>query len=79
MSEETENSLEVVIWYYNIGQSKTSYTKKEVVNVYLDQNVETKVEKISSYVLILNAQEESILLPLQSILLSKKVQSQSFS
>ena len=75
MSEETENSLEVVIWYYNIGQSKTSYTKKEVVNVYLDQNVETKVEKISSYVLILNAQEESILLSLQSILLSKKVQS----
>ena len=75
MSEETENSFEVVIWYYNIGQSKTSYTKKEVVNVYLDQNVETKVEKISSYVLILNAQEGSILLSLQSILLSKKVQS----
>ena len=75
MGEETENSLEVVIWYYNIGQSKTSYTKKEVVNVYLDQNVETKVEKISSYVLILNAQEGSILLSLQSILLSKKVQS----
>ena len=75
MSEETENSLEVVIWYYNIGQSKTSYTKKEVVNVYLDQNVETKVEKISGYVLILNAQEGSILLSLQSILLSKKVQS----
>ena len=75
MSEETEISLEVVIWYYNIGHLKTSYTKKEVVNVYLDQNVETKVEKISSYVLILNAQEGSILLSLQSILLSKKVQS----
>ena len=66
MGEETENSLEVVIWYYNIGQSKTSYTKKEVVNVYLDQNVETlhKVEKISGYVLILNAREGSILLSL---------------
>ena len=66
MSEETENTLEVVSWYYNRGQSKTSYTKKEVVNVYLDQNVETlhKVEKISGYVLILNAREGSILLSL---------------
>ena len=56
-------SCELVL---NRGQSKTSYTKKEVVNVYLDQNVETlhKVEKISGYVLILNAREGIILLSL---------------
>ena len=81
MSEETENTREVVSWYYNRGQSKTSYTKIKVVNVYLDQNVETihKLEKIPRYLLILNSEmqerEVSYLLSLQSILLSKEVQS----
>ena len=81
MSEETENTLEVVSWYYNRGQSKTSYTEIKVVNVYLDQNVETihKLEKIPRYLLILNSEmqerEVSYLLSLQSILLSKEVQS----
>ena len=58
MSEETENTREVVSWYYNRGQSKTSYTEIKVVNVYLDQNVETihKLEKIPRYLLILNSE-----------------------
>ena len=55
--EESENTVEVVSWYYNRGQSNTSYTKKEVFNIYLDQNVETlhKLDKIPRYVLTLNA------------------------
>ena len=48
MSEATENTLKVLSWYYERGQSKTSYIKKEVVNVYLDQIVETlhKLENV---------------------------------
>ena len=45
MSEETENTFEVVSWYYKRGRSKrpkTSHTKKEVVTVYFDQSVEKK-------------------------------------
>ena len=57
MSEESENTLEVVSWYYKRGQSNISYTKKKVFKIYLDQNVETphKLDKIPRYVLILNA------------------------
>ena len=49
MSDDTEKTLKVVSWYYKKGQSKTSYTKKEVVNIYLEQNVVSlhKLEKIS--------------------------------
>ena len=66
MSEGSENTLEVLSWYCNRGQSKTSYTKKEVVNVYLDQNVATlhKLEKKFRYASTLNAREGSILLSL---------------